>query len=205
MTPLQLAVGYAALANGGKVLRPRLALRVEDPSGREVESFAPEVRANLEISHEHMDAVLRGLEAVVSEPGGTGGRARVPGVRVGGKTGTSQVVGLQRTLGMAEGAIPKRYRDHAWFAAVAPIEAPEIAVAVLVEHGLHGSTFAAPVAQRVLQRYFEKTGRVAPPPDAHPPAPAVEPPAPPAPETPPAAPPPTPQVHATAGGPRAVD
>lgn len=201
VTPLQLAVGYAALANGGKVVRPRLALRVEDPGGREVESFAPEVRANLEISAAHMDAVLRGLEAVVSEPGGTGSRARVAGVRVGGKTGTSQVVRLERTLGMAEGAIPKRYRDHGWFAAVAPIEAPEIAVAVLVEHGLHGSTTAAPVAQRVLQRYFEKTGRTAPAPGGPAPAPAG--PAAPTPEAPPA--PPPAQVQAAAGGVRAVD
>jgi penicillin-binding protein 2 len=135
---------------------------------------------------------------VVSEPGGTGSRSRVTGVRVGGKTGTSQVVRLERTLGMAEATIPKRYRDHAWFAAVAPIEAPEIAVAVLVEHGLHGSTAAAPVAQRVLQRYFEKTGRVAPPPA--PPAPA----APPAPEEPGLPEAPAPPLQAAAGGARAV-
>ena len=205
VTPLQLAVGYAALANGGKVLRPRLALRVEDPSGRELEAFPAEVRARLEISPQHMDAVLRGLEAVVSEAGGTGGRARVAGVRVGGKTGTSQVVRLERTLGMAEGAIPKRFRDHGWFAAVAPIEAPEIAVAVLVEHGLHGSTFAAPIAQRRLQRYFEKSGRVAPPaPPAAPAVPAGAPAAAPPAEAAPGASP-SPGLHAAAGGTVAVD
>jgi len=196
VTPLQLAVAYAALGNGGRVLRPRVVLRVEESDGRQVESFAPEVRQNLEIAPRHMEAVLRGLEAVVSEPGGTGGRARVAGVRVGGKTGTSQVVRLERTLGMDEAAIPKRYRDHGWFAAIAPIEAPEIAVAVLVEHGLHGSTAAAPVAQRVLQRYFEKTGRTAP--LAPPPAPPV------APEPAPGEPAPAPQVQAAAGGIRAV-
>ncbi|HEX2484941.1 MAG TPA: penicillin-binding protein 2 [Myxococcota bacterium] len=196
VTPVQLAVGYAALANGGRVLRPRLALRVEDAAGNEVESFPPEVLANLEISDRHMAAVMRGLEAVVSEPGGTGSRSRVAGVRVGGKTGTSQVVRLERTLGMAEADIPKRFRDHAWFAAVAPVEAPEISVAVLVEHGLHGSTAAAPVAQRVLQRYFEKTGRIAPPPPAEPAAPAT--PAEPAPAT-------LENLQAAAGGARAVD
>ena len=96
-----------------------------------------------------------------------------------------------------------RYRDHAWFVAFAPVEAPEIAVAVFVEHGLHGSTSRRPIAQRVLQRYFEKTGRIAPP--APPPAP------------PPAAPPgravardaaapgTAPPLHAPAGGARAVD
>jgi penicillin-binding protein 2 len=80
------------------------------------------------------------------------------------------VVSLDRTKGLAEGQIPVRYRDHAWFAAFAPVEAPEIAVAVFVEHGLHGSTAAAPVAQRVLQKYFEKTGRFVPPPPAAPPS-----------------------------------
>lgn len=175
MTPLQLAVAYAALANGGRLLRPRLALRVESRAGETLEEFPPEVRSDAELDPRHVSAVLRGLEAVVSEPGGTGGRARVAGVRVGGKTGTSQVVSLERTKGMAEADIPIRYRDHGWFVAFAPVEAPEIVVAVLVEHGLHGSTAAAPVAQRILQRYFEKTGRVAPPPLPPVPAPPVEP------------------------------
>jgi penicillin-binding protein 2 len=181
VTPLQLAVGYAALANGGRVMRPRLVLRVESPEGEPVEELAPEVRAELRLAPRHVEAVLRGLEAVVSEPGGTGGRSRVAGVRVGGKTGTSQVVSLERTKGLAEAQIPVRYRDHGWFAAFAPVEAPEIAVAVFVEHGLHGSTAAAPVAQRLLQKYFEKTGRVAPPP------------------------PPDASLHAAAGAPHAVD
>ena len=174
MTPLQLAVGYAALANGGKLLKPRLALRVESRDGELLEEFEPVVRSDMHISAEHTSAVLRGLEAVVSEAGGTGGRSKVKNVRVGGKTGTSQVVSLERTKGLAEADIPIKYRDHGWFVAFAPVEAPEIVVSVFVEHGLHGSTAASPVAQRVLQRYFEKTGRTPalPPPDgtAQPPA-----------------------------------
>ncbi|HVH06635.1 MAG TPA: penicillin-binding protein 2, partial [Myxococcota bacterium] len=159
MTPLQLAVGYATLANGGKLLKPRLALRIESRDGELLEEFPPVVRSDAQIDPVHVAAVLRGLEAVVSEPGGTGSRAKVKNVRVGGKTGTSQVVSLDRTKGLAEGAIPIKYRDHGWFVAFAPVEAPEIVVSVFVEHGLHGSTAAAPVAQRVLQKYFEKTGR----------------------------------------------
>jgi penicillin-binding protein 2 len=173
-TPLQLAVAYAALANGGKLLRPRLALRVESRDGELLEEFPSEVRSELGLAPRHVEAVLRGLEAVVSEPGGTGSRSRVPGVRVGGKTGTSQVVSLKRTEGMAEADIPVRYRDHAWFASFAPVEAPEIAVAVFIEHGLHGSTAAAPVSQRILQRYFEKTGRIAPPPPPEPVGPPAD-------------------------------
>jgi penicillin-binding protein 2 len=148
---------------------------------------------------------------VVSEQGGTGGKARVPGVRVGGKTGTSQVVSLERTKGMAESQIPVRYRDHAWFVAFAPVEAPEIVVSVFVEHGLHGSTFAAPVAQRVLQRYFEKTGRIAPPlpPPAVPaatPAHAARAAAPSGPAAPPTEPEnPQPRQQAAAGDARALD
>jgi penicillin-binding protein 2 len=177
MTPLQLAVGYAALANGGKLLRPRLALRVESRDGELLEEFQPEVRSDAHIDPGQVAAVLRGLEAVVSEPGGTGSRSRVAGVRVGGKTGTSQVVRLERTKGLAEADIPIKFRDHGWFVAFAPVEAPEIVVTVFVEHGLHGSTAAAPVAQRVLQRYFEKTGRTPPlpPPVKAAPAPAPAP------------------------------
>jgi penicillin-binding protein 2 len=185
VTPLQLAVGYAALVNGGRVLRPRLALRVESGDGAVAEEFPPEVRSQVDLGPRTEEAVLRGLEAVVSEPGGTGARARVPGVRVGGKTGTSQVVSLERTHGLAEADIPIRYRDHAWFVAFAPVEAPEIVVAVFVEHGLHGASAAAPVAQKVLQRYFEKTGRVQPPPGAEPPPPALRPAEPSPPEPPP--------------------
>jgi penicillin-binding protein 2 len=87
----------------------------------------------------------------------------VPGVKVAGKTGTAQVVQLQHTEGMKETDIPIRYRDHAWFGAFAPADAPEIAVGVFVEHGLHGSSGAGPVAQRILARYFEKRGMTPPP------------------------------------------
>ncbi len=160
-TPLQLAVAYAALANGGKVLRPRLLLRLEDQRGTVVEEFPPEVRGEVPVPPEQLEVVRRGLTAVVEEQGGTGRRARVPGVRVAGKTGTAQVVRLEHTEGLEDEEIPIRYRDHGWFGAFAPADAPEIAVAVFVEHGLHGSSAAAPVAQRILARYFEKKAPVA--------------------------------------------
>ena len=159
-TPLQLAVAYAAIANGGKVLRPRLVLRLESRDGRVTRTFPPQVRGEVAVSDRALDVVREGLEAVVMEPRGTGGRARVPGVSVAGKTGTAQVVRLEHLEGLEEDEIPMRYRDHGWFAAFAPVEDPEIAVGVFVEHGLHGSSAAGPVAQRILARYFEK--RVAP-------------------------------------------
>jgi penicillin-binding protein 2 len=159
-TPLQLAVAYAALANGGKVLQPRLLKRLEAQDGTVVEEFSPKINAEVPISPEHLAVVRRGLAAAVQEPGGTGYRARLPGIEVAGKTGTAQVVRLEHTEGMEEEEIPIRYRDHGWFGAFAPVEAPEIAVGVFVEHGLHGSTAAAPIAQRILARYFEKKAEI---------------------------------------------
>jgi penicillin-binding protein 2 len=100
--------------------------------------------------------VVDALEAVVGEEGGTARRARIPGVRVAGKTGTAQVVHLKHTEDLEEDEVPIRFRDHAWFVGFAPVEAPEIVVASLVEHGGHGSSAAAPVTGRVLATYFEK-------------------------------------------------
>jgi len=155
-TPLQVAVLYAAIANGGTVLRPRLLLRVADEDGRLRDGPAPERLATVPIDPAHLATVRSALEGVVADRHGTGGRSRVPGVRVAGKTGTSQVVSLKHTEGLADDEIAFELRDHAWFAAFAPAEAPEIAVVAFVEHGSHGSSAAAPVVQKVLARYFEK-------------------------------------------------
>ncbi len=156
MTPIQLAVSYAALANGGQVLKPRLLLRIEDEAGRVLEDHEPRVLGRVPVSPENLALVVEGLTAVVEEQGGTGVRARVPGMRVAGKTGTAQVVKLDRTEGLEEDEIPIRHRDHAWFGAFAPADDPQIAVGVFVEHGRHGSSAAAPIAQAVLARWFEK-------------------------------------------------
>ena len=156
VTPLQLAVAYAALANGGRVVKPRLVLSRRDAHGEVVPEPQVEPHQEIVIPEDALRRVLDGLEAVVEEPGGTGGRARVPGVRVAGKTGTAQAVGLKHTEDLKEQEIPIRYRDHAWFVSFAPVDAPEIAVAVLNEHGGHGGSAAAPIAQKILARYFEK-------------------------------------------------
>jgi penicillin-binding protein 2 len=154
-TPLQLAVGYAAIANGGDLVRPRLLLRVERRDGTVLEAPPPEVRGRVPVDPEHLAVVRDGLRGVVNEPGGTGGRSRLPDVEVAGKTGTAQVVRLEHTEELEEHEVPLRFRDHAWFVAFAPVDAPEIVVAVLVEHGGHGGSAAAPIARRVLARYFE--------------------------------------------------
>jgi penicillin-binding protein 2 len=110
-----------------------------------------------------MGFVREGLHAVVDAPGGTGRRAQVQGLAVAGKTGTAQVVRLEKVAGKTGLAIPRQYRDHAWFASYAPADAPEIVVAVLVEHGMGGGANAAPIAQRVLQRWWDDKNGIPPP------------------------------------------
>jgi penicillin-binding protein 2 len=155
-TPLQLAVAFGAIANGGRVMRPRIVLSVHDRDGEVIERTEPEQLGRVPVAPEHLQRVGEALEAVVEEPGGTGGRSRVRGVRVAGKTGTAQVVRLKYTEDLEEDEIPWKFRDHAWFVGYAPVEAPEIVVATLVEHGGHGSSAAAPITQKVLARYFER-------------------------------------------------
>jgi penicillin-binding protein 2 len=151
-TPIQLAVMTATVANHGTIFRPHLVKKVVSPEGKVLREYSPEVVARAPIRQENWSAVTRGLSAVVNEPGGTGGRARLSEVRVAGKTGTSQVVKLQKGSGLYQ------YRDHALFVAFAPVEKPEIAVAVVVEHGEHGGSAAAPIAGRILRTYFEGKG-----------------------------------------------
>ncbi|MBI4714973.1 MAG: penicillin-binding protein 2, partial [Nitrospirae bacterium] len=86
------------------------------------------------------------------EPHGTGSAARSAVAEIGGKTGTAQVVGGR--LAASESGTPYRFRDHAWFVAFAPVEAPRIVVAVLVEPGGHGGSVAAPVAKQVIESYL---------------------------------------------------
>jgi penicillin-binding protein 2 len=156
VTPLQLAVAYGAIANGGVIVKPRLLLRVADADGRLVEAAPPETKTRVPVRKEYLDLVRAALEGVVEEPGGTGARARVPGVRVAGKTGTAQVVGLKHTEAFDDHELAFELRDHAWFVGFAPAEAPEIVVAAVSEHGGHGGSAAGPIVQKVLARYFEK-------------------------------------------------
>jgi penicillin-binding protein 2 len=155
VTPLQVAVAFAALANDGIVLRPRLVLEIRQPDGSVVPGPPVDQVRHAPVAPKHFARLVDALEAVVEEDGGTARRARVPGIRVAGKTGTAQVVRHQHTEDLEEHEIPIRFRDHAWFAAVAPADAPEIVVVALVEHGGHGGSAAAPIAQQVLAAYFE--------------------------------------------------
>ncbi len=156
VTPLQLAVAFAAIANQGRVMRPQIALRIETYDGREVESFAPELVRTLPVEPEHLAAVTEGLRQVVHHPTGTAYRKRLPNLEVAGKTGTAQVRRMGDRLRSRD--TEWKYKDHAWFAAFAPVERPEVVVVVLVEHGGGGSSAAAPIAMRVLDAWHRHEG-----------------------------------------------
>ena len=142
VTPMQLAVAFAAIANGGKLFAPRILLGFEGPDGEFASLPEPQQLGTVPVAPQHLATVTRALEGVVYEEGGTGARVRVPEVRVAGKTGTAQVVQLKVTEGLEDEEIPLEHRDHGWFAAFAPADAPEIVVVALSEHGGHGGSAA---------------------------------------------------------------
>ncbi|MDR3154198.1 MAG: penicillin-binding protein 2 [Deltaproteobacteria bacterium] len=156
-TPLQVAQYTAVAANGGTLMRPHLVREVTDVDGRLVRRVEPEVINRIDLRPDYVQRVRKGLEAVVNEPGGTGRRAGLPGVKVSGKTGTAQVVSLKRYQGYTRGGRPYRYQDHAWYTAYAPSENPEVVVTVLLEHSGGGGSNAGPVAGKVLAAYFDKS------------------------------------------------
>jgi len=163
VTPIQLAVAYATIANGGSVVEPRVVLREESWDGELVREMPAVVRARDVVDPGVLAIVREGLRSVVMDPGGTGRRAQVPGINVAGKSGTTQVVSLDVVKGLEPRAIPIRYRDHALFAAFAPVESPEIVVVAIVEHaGGGGGAIAAPMTQKVMARYFAKREGVVP-------------------------------------------
>ena len=165
VTVLQMALAYAAIANGGKLWLPQIVERVESPDGKVVEEFPPRVRRDVAVSAESLAIIRSGLCGVVADPKGTAYRARSHRVEVAGKTGTAQVYRGGR-IGKDDPPLPYERVDHAWFAGYAPAAKPRIAFAVLVEHGGHGGSVAAPVAMEIIDNYFES---VVPPEDRSPP------------------------------------
>lgn len=154
VTVLQLAMAYAAIANGGTLYVPQVLQNVRAPDGSLSDTFQPRIKADTGIGPEHLDLVRRALIDVVQKEGGTAYRARnEDGVRMGGKTGTAQVVGRR---GRSEASSSAWYldRSHGWFAGFAPAEDPQVAFAVLVEHGGSGGRSAAPIATAVMQQYL---------------------------------------------------
>ena len=151
VTVLQLALAYAALANGGDLWVPQIVERVETAGGDAVAEYPPRLRRHIDIARSALAAVKRGLWSVVNEKKGTAYSTRNADVAVAGKTGTAQVGKLYRNRSEV-GWDPER--DHAWFAGYAPASDPKIAFVVLVEHGGKGGRVAAPVAMEIVRGYF---------------------------------------------------
>ncbi len=153
VTPLQMA-NLIAMVGVGKRFRPHFVQQVETPDGEVVHSAEPEVIGTLRVRETTLMQVRDALRDVVNTDRGTGKKARLDGIEAAGKTGTSQVVKMGKER-VKSTQLPWQHRDHAWFVAYAPVEAPEIAVATLVEHAEGGGgAVAAPIAHEVMQTYF---------------------------------------------------
>jgi penicillin-binding protein 2 len=159
VTPVSMAVYMATLANGGTRVTPHLLSAVDDGQGwKPVPAPAPQ--SKVDIDPGKLQAIRDGLWMVVNA-GGTGGRARIDGYDVSGKTGSAQVISNQGRV--AAGRTTKDLRDNGWFVFFAPRDHPTIAGVIFLEHGIHGGN-AASVAHHVLDTFFAKReGRPLPP------------------------------------------
>ena len=159
VTPLQVAQMTSALANGGILYKPYLIEKIIDPEGQVLKEFEPAVDVELIGMNKYLKLIRDGLVGAVNDKHGTGKAAQLEDITVAGKTGTAQVVTLEKFREVDEEDVAYKHRDHAWFTSFAPAVNPEIAVTILVEHGGHGGSVAAPVAKKVLEKYFTKKNR----------------------------------------------
>jgi penicillin-binding protein 2 len=141
VSPIQLAVAYAAIANGGYVVKPHIGQRVEDAEGRVIQEFTSPARRKLNINSSYRQAIMEGLHAAATEPGGTSYPVfkdfKIP---IAGKTGTAQ-----RGLGRP---------DQSWYVGLAPYPNPRYVVVATFEHGGFGVETAAPAVRKILSVLF---------------------------------------------------
>jgi len=158
VTPIQQARTLATVANGGMVLQPYLVKKIKDKEGFVLNEWFPKIERKLSHLPGTLEIIRKGLLGVVNDKKGTGWRARLPRLKISGKTGTAQVVRLKTIPLGPDGEkqeIPYAFRDHAWFVGFAPYENPEIVVAVIVEHGGHGGATAAPIVRKIIETYHK--------------------------------------------------
>ena len=152
-TPLQMAHATASLANDGVVHQPHLVKEVLDFGARKITRINPNPERQIPFKADNFEYVKRAMEKVL-KPGGTahrigGGLAYT----MGGKTGTAQVVQIKQGGRYNAAALREQHRDHAWFISFAPLEKPEIAIAVILENGGWGA-YAAPLAREMTDFYM---------------------------------------------------
>jgi penicillin-binding protein 2 len=153
VTPLQMADLIDTVAVG-KRYRPHYVKEIDAPDGSVVQRIAPQVAGTLNVRPTTLSQIREALRDVVNTARGTGKRARLPDIEVAGKTGTAQTVKMGKER-VKSSQLPWQKRDDAWFIAYAPFDAPQIAVACLVEHAEgEGGQVAAPIVHDVLQTFF---------------------------------------------------
>jgi len=143
VTPIQVAKAMSAVVNGGKVMVPHV-----------LASTPPRVEKEIAISQETLADIKTALKYVVQGDSGTARVLKDPMFSIGGKTGTAQVARLVTSKLPDESDIPYHMRDHAWFFGFSPVEAPEIVVVAVAEHGGHGGSVAAPMVGEVIKGYY---------------------------------------------------
>jgi penicillin-binding protein 2 len=144
VTPMQVARLTSAIANGGILWKPRLIQKVERPDGTLAYAETSKMTGQVDLSPVIWAYLRHAMSGVVNE-GGTGAAARLPGLEIAGKTGTAQTIANSKS---------EKGQDHAWFAAFAPANDPQVVVVVLVEGGGHGGSVAAPIARQIFQAIF---------------------------------------------------
>lgn len=164
VTVLQMAMAYAALANGGTLYLPQVVERIEAPDGHTIATYGPQVERKIDTPAADVETWKKGMYLVANQPGGTAYNAgHIENLVVLGKTGTAEVKKHHR----ADMKDTERWNPnaaHAWFAGFAPADNPEIAVVVLAEHGGEGGMVAWPIARKVFEEYFTKVHPISPPP-----------------------------------------
>lgn len=153
-TPLQLVSAYSMIANGGKKYRPYIVKKV-GKNGTDAQN--KKLLGEVKISNRTLRIVKRGLYEVVNHPKGTAFASRGKGINMAGKTGTSQVIRMsaEKLYSKCE-EYEYKHRNHGVFVSYAPEDNPKLAISVVIEHGCHGSTAAAPIAKKVMTAYMQK-------------------------------------------------
>ncbi len=154
VTPLQMLSLISAVANNGTIVKPQVVKSIETIERIVLEKSKIETSKKLPVSAENLELIKKGLWKVVNARKGTAWNIRAKGIDVSGKTGTAQVVSSRQDEDEDEENIPLKLKPHAWFVAYAPTSKPEIAIAVIVEHGGHGSRSAAPIAADIIKTYL---------------------------------------------------
>lgn len=170
VSPIQMAMAYAAIANGGNLFEPQIVKEIINEQGDTIKKFDPVIKSHLGDSSSNFDEILHGL-SFVTEPGGTAYGLRYnpdhadiakwlkdENISIVGKTGTAQVVKLAKNIKhlMVVDQVPYEQRDHAWFVGLYPKEKPKIVIVVMTEHGGFAGSTSAPVAVRLMKKWHEK-------------------------------------------------